>query len=157
MDLEDKLQVLAPTGLTREDIWKHLFLTKQRKNPFVEGCYTGEDLEDVKRQWEAKKLYFLDYKKDGTRPPCIDLAMAHFMALVLTTLRLNMQLKDPRHCMHVDGRRKTVLTVSRGVHSLMFAMHLSAMTMLLPLAQMPIQNGGTGMQTMLWDINFILN
>ena len=76
VDLEEKLQVLAPTGLTREDIWKHLFLTKQRKNPFVEGCYTGEDLEDVKRQWEAKKLYFLDYKKDGKRPPCIDLAMA---------------------------------------------------------------------------------
>ena len=81
----------------------------------------------------------------------------HFMALVLTTLRRNMQLKDPRHYMHVDGRRKTVLTVLRGVHSLMFVMHLSAMTMLLPLAQMPIQNGGTGMKTMLWDINFILN
>ena len=79
------------------------------------------------------------------------------MALVLTTLRRNMQLKDPRHYMHVDGRRKTVLTVLRGVHSLMFVMHLSAMTMLLPLAQMPIQNGGTGMKTMLWDINFILN
>ena len=41
----------------------------------MEGSYTGEDLEDVKRQWEAKKLYFLDYKKDGARPPCIDLAM----------------------------------------------------------------------------------
>ena len=76
VDLENELQVLAPTGLTREDIWKHLFLTKQRKNPFVEGSYTGEDFEDVKRKWEAKKLYFLDYKKDGTRPPCIDLAMA---------------------------------------------------------------------------------
>ena len=76
MDLEEKLEVLAPTGLTRDDIWRHLFLTKQRKNPYVEGCYTGEDLEDVKRQWEAKKLYFLDYKKDGTRPPCIDLATA---------------------------------------------------------------------------------
>ena len=73
VDLEE---FLPPLGLTREDIWKHLFLTKQRKNPFVEGCYTGEDLEDVKRQWEAKKLYFLDYKKDGARPPCIDLAMA---------------------------------------------------------------------------------
>ena len=48
VDLEEKLQVLAPTGLTRDDIWRHLFLTKQRKNPFVEGCYTGEDLEDVK-------------------------------------------------------------------------------------------------------------
>ena len=76
VDLENKLQVLAPTGLTREEIWKHLFLTKQRQNPFVEGRYTGADYEDVERKWEAKKLYFLDYKKDGTRPPSIDLAMA---------------------------------------------------------------------------------
>ena len=76
MDLEEKLEVLAPTGLTRDDIWRHLFLTKQRKNPYVEGCYNGEDLEDVKRQWEAKKEYFLRYKKDGSRPPCIDLATA---------------------------------------------------------------------------------
>ena len=43
-DLKDKLEVLAPTGLTRDDIWRHLFLTKQRKNPYEEGCYTGEDL-----------------------------------------------------------------------------------------------------------------
>ena len=76
VDLEKKLQVLAPTGLTRDEIWKHLFLTKQRQNPFVEGRYTGADYEDVKRKWEAKKLYFQDYKKDGTRPPSIDLAMA---------------------------------------------------------------------------------
>ena len=76
VDLKDKLEVLAPTGLTRDDIWRHLFLTKQRKNPYEEGCYTGEDLEDVKRKWEAKKEYFLQYKKDGSRPPCIDLAMA---------------------------------------------------------------------------------
>ena len=39
----------------------------------------------------------------------------HFMALVLTTLRRNMQLKDPRHYMYVDG-----------MLSLMFVMHLSA-------------------------------
>ena len=76
VDLKDKLEVLAPTGLTRDDIWRHLFLTKQRKNPYEEGCYTGEDLEDVKRKWEAKKEYFSQYKKDGCRPPCIDLAMA---------------------------------------------------------------------------------
>ena len=56
VDLENKLQVLAPTGLTREDIWKHLSLIKQRKNPFVEGSYTGEDFEDVKRKWEALDL-----------------------------------------------------------------------------------------------------
>ena len=76
VDLEEKLEVLAPTGLTKNDIWRHLFLTKQRKNPYVEGCYNGEDFEDVKRQWEAKKEYFLEYKKDGSHPPCIDLATA---------------------------------------------------------------------------------
>ena len=75
-DLKDKLEVLAPTGLTREDIWRHLFLTKQRKNPYEEGCYTGEDVEDVKQKWEAKKHYFEQYKKDGPRPPCIDLDRA---------------------------------------------------------------------------------
>ena len=68
--------MLAPTGLTRDEIWKHLFLTKQRQNLFVEGRYSGADYEDVKRKWEATKLYFQDYKKDGTRPPSIDLAMA---------------------------------------------------------------------------------
>ena len=30
----------------------------------------------MKRKWEAKKEYFLEYKKDGSNPPCIDLAMA---------------------------------------------------------------------------------
>ena len=39
----------------------------------------------------------------------------------------------------------------------MFVMHLSTMTMLLPLAQIPIQDGGAGMKSMLWDINFTLN
>ena len=75
-DLKDKLEVLAPTGLTREDIWPHLFLTKQRKNPYEEGCYTGEDVEDVKQKWEDKKHYFEQYKKDVPRPPCIDLDRA---------------------------------------------------------------------------------
>ena len=75
-DLKDKLEVLAPTGLTRDDIWRHLFLTKQRKNPYEEGCYTGEDVEDVKQKWEAKKHYFAQYKKDGCRPPTIDLDTA---------------------------------------------------------------------------------
>ena len=74
-DLKDKLEVLGPTGLTREDIWPHLFLTKQRKNPYEEGCYTGENVKDVKQNWEAKKHYFEQYKKDGPRPPCIDLDM----------------------------------------------------------------------------------
>ena len=57
----------------RSDIWRHLFLTKQRKNPYEEGCYTGEDVEDVKQKWEDKKHCFEQYKKDVPRPPCIDL------------------------------------------------------------------------------------
>ena len=42
----------------------------------MEGRYSGANYEDVKRKWEATKLYFQDYKKDCTRPPSIDLAMA---------------------------------------------------------------------------------
>ena len=79
----------------------------------------------------------------------------HFMALVLTTLRRTMQLKNRRHYMHVDGRQKTAFTVLRGRLCLMYVMHLSTMTMLPPLAQMPNRDGGTGMKTMLWDINVI--
>ena len=59
VELDKKLQVLAPTGLSRDEIWKHLFLTKQRQNPFVEGRYSGADYEEVARKWEATKLYFL--------------------------------------------------------------------------------------------------
>ena len=33
-------------------------------------------MEDVKRKWEAKEHYFAQYKKDGCRPPCIDLDTA---------------------------------------------------------------------------------
>ena len=73
--LDKKLQVLAPTGLNREEIWKHLFITKHRQNPFVEGRYSGADYEEVKQKWEATKLYFLDYKS-CSRPLSIDLAVA---------------------------------------------------------------------------------
>ena len=44
-----------------------------KKKTYEEGCYTGEDVEDVKQKWEAKKHYFEQYKKDGSRPPCIEL------------------------------------------------------------------------------------
>ena len=59
--------------------------------------------------------------------------------------------------MHVDGRQEKVFTVLRGRHCLMYVMHLSTMTMLLLLAQMSNLDGGTGMKTMLWDINVIPN
>ena len=69
------LKCLPPLD-SPERIFGHLFLTKQRKNPYEEGCYTGEDEEDVKQKWEDKKHYFEQYKKDVPRPPCIDLDRA---------------------------------------------------------------------------------
>ena len=63
LELDKKLQVLAPTGLTREQIWQHLFLTKHRQNPFVEGRYKGVDYEEVEQKWKATKVYLRDYKR----------------------------------------------------------------------------------------------
>ena len=81
----------------------------------------------------------------------------HFKALTLTTLQRIMQLKTRKHYMHVDSRQKKAFTVSRGRLCLMYVMHLSTMTMLLLLAQMSNRDGGTGMKTMLRDINVIPN
>ena len=136
VDLEEKLEVLASTGLTKNDIWRHLFLTKQRKNPYVEGCYNGEDFEDVKRQWEAKKEYFLEYKKDGSHPPCIDLATAlHGFGIGNTAAQHAIEESKALHARRWQTKD--------GIHRIKrqalpdVVMHLSTMTMLLPLAQMP--------------------
>ena len=74
-ELDKKLQVLAPTGLTREQIWQHLFLTKHRQNPFVEGRYKGADHKEVEKKWQATKEYFQDYKR-FTRPFSVNLETA---------------------------------------------------------------------------------
>ena len=156
MDLENKLQVLAPTGLTREEIWKHLFLTKQRQNPFMKGGTLEQTMRMLSVNGKLRNCTFWIIKKMVPVLPVLTWQW-HFMASVLTILRRRMQLKDPRHDMHVDGRLKTVPTVLRGTLSLMFVIHLSTMITLLPLAQMPIHDGGTGMRTMLCNINFILD
>ena len=78
-----------------------------------------------------------------------------FMASVSTTLQHRVQLMDPKLFMHVVGRPRTVPTVLRGTLSLMFVMHHTSTITLLPLAQMPIHDGETGMMTTLWDINYI--
>ena len=62
-ELDKKLQVLAPTELTCEQIWQHLFLTKHRQNPFVEGRYKEADYKEVEKKWQATKKYFQDYKR----------------------------------------------------------------------------------------------
>ena len=147
---------LPPTGLTRDDIWRHLFLTKQRKNPFVEGCYTGEDLEDVKRQWEAKKLYFLDYKKDGTRPPCIDLATAlHGFGIDNIAAQHAIEGSKALHARRwqtKDGTYRIKRHALPDVRDAPLGYDNAAAS-----STDSIQDGGTGMKIMLWDINFILN
>ena len=81
----------------------------------------------------------------------------HYKALTLTTLQRIRQLKTQKLYMHVDGRQKKECTVSRGRLCLMYVMHLSTMTMQLPLAQMSNRDGEAGMETVLWDISVIPN
>ena len=101
---------------------------------------------------KPRKEYFLEYKKDGSHPPCIDLATAlHGFGIDNTAAHHAIEY------MHVDGKQKMVFTVLRGRLCLMYVMHLLTMTMLPPLAPMPNRDGGTGMKTMLWDINVIPN
>ena len=156
VDLENKLQVLAPLDLPGKTSGSIFFSPNSVRTPLWKEATLEKILRMLNVHGKLRNCTFWITKRMA--PVLLVLTWPwHFMASVLTTLRRNMQLKDPRHYMHVDGRRKTVLTVLRGMLSLMFVMHLSAMTMLLPLAQMPIHNGGTGMKIMLWDINFILN
>ena len=155
-DLKDKLEVLAPTGLTREDIWRHLFLTKQRKNPY-EGAATLEKTWKMSnRNGRIRSII-----SSNTRRMSLALLaliwIEPFLALTLTTLQHFRQLKTQKLYMHVDGRPRKVRTVSRGEPCLMYETRLSRMIMQLPPAQMTNRDGDAGMETMLWDINIIPN
>ena len=46
----------------RLQLWRHLFVTKHRQNPFKEGKCKGVDYEEVERKWEVTKEYFQGYK-----------------------------------------------------------------------------------------------
>ena len=100
--------MLAPTGLTKNDIggifasrssvrtpmWKDATMEKISRMSNGNGKPRKSTLWSIKRM--AAILLVLTWPR-------------RFMALVLTTLRRNMQLKNLRHYMHVDGRQKTVL------------------------------------------------
>ena len=103
VDLENKLQVLAPTGLTREEIWKHLFLTKQRQNPFMKGGTLEQTMRMLSVNGKLRNCTFWIIKKMVPVLPVLTWQW-HFMASVLTILRRRMQLKDPRHDMLPDVR-----------------------------------------------------
>ena len=46
-ELSKKLYVSKPTGLTRTQLWQHLFVTKHRQNPYQERKYQGDDENEV--------------------------------------------------------------------------------------------------------------
>ena len=155
-DLKDKLEVLVPTGLTREDIWRHLFLTKQRKNPYEEGCYTGEDVEDVKQKWEDKKHYFEQYKKDVPRPPCIDLDRAT-LGFNIDNSAAFQAIEDSKalHARRWQTKEGTYRIKRRALPDVRDA-PLQDDNAAASCSEAN-RDGDAGMETMLWDINIIPN
>ena len=102
----------------------------------------------MERKWEAKKEYFLQYKKDGSHPPCIDLAMAlHGFDIDNTAAHHAIEDSKALHARRWQTK-EGIYRIKRQA--------LSTMTMLRLLAQMSNRDGGTGMKTLLWDINVIL-
>ena len=63
---------LLSNFLTREQLWRHLFVLKHRQNPFKEGKYKGVNYEEVERKWELTKEHFQGEKR-FTRPFIVNL------------------------------------------------------------------------------------
>ena len=70
-----KLYAYKPTGLTRDDLWAQLFVTKHRANPYQEREYQGADRDEVYERWYQEQRYIGAYKV--IKPPfCIDIDVA---------------------------------------------------------------------------------
>ena len=67
--LDQKLYTMWPTGLSRETLWRNLFLEKHRSNPWVEREYWGVDHRQVYADWSAARRYTDAYK--GFRQPTV--------------------------------------------------------------------------------------
>ena len=101
VDLEDKLEVLAPTGLTSGGIFSS---RSSARTPMWKDATLEKILRMLNVNGKPRNCTFWIIK----RMAAILLALTwlrHFVALVLTTLRRNMQLKSRRLYMHVDGRQ----------------------------------------------------
>ena len=73
--LSCKLYAYKPTGLTRGELWEHLFITKHRANPYQEREYQGADRDAVYERWYQGQRYMGACKV--TKPPfCIDVDVA---------------------------------------------------------------------------------
>ena len=74
-ELSKKLYVSKPTGLTRTQLWQHLFVTKHRQNPYQEHKYQGDDENEVRSRWNQAKDYIGAYR-GMTYPFCINVEVA---------------------------------------------------------------------------------
>ena len=151
VELDKKLQVLAPTGLTREQIWQHLFLTKHRQNPFVEGRYKGVDYEEVEQKWKTTKLYFRDYKR-CTRPFSVNLEVA-IRGFDIDNMAAQKAI-DVSKALHARRwQTKMAPTVSRNMSSLTSVMVETSMRTLVPLPPTLFPIPRIGVMTTLWVTN----
>ena len=69
-------------------------------------------MEDVKRKWEAKEHYFAQYKKDGCRPPCIDLDTAIQGFNIDNTVKTTLERCGPFSLVVLSQRRSQVTPLS---------------------------------------------
>ena len=92
--LSRKLYAFKPTGLTRAELWEHLFVTKHRANPWQEREYQGPYRDEVYGQWYQEKRH-MDAYKVSTFPFCInvEVAMAGFN---IDNVAANKALKDAK-------------------------------------------------------------
>ena len=73
--LARKLYVSKPTGLSREALWRLLFLAKHRADPWQEQEYWGADRREVWDQWRQAQEEMGVYKA-GLFPFFLDVATA---------------------------------------------------------------------------------
>ena len=72
---QEALYVSKPTGLSREELWRLLFIAKHRANPWQEQEFRGANWRDVWAAWERAQ-YDMGIYKANTPPFCIDVAAA---------------------------------------------------------------------------------
>ena len=90
-----KLYAYKPTGLSREDLWAHLFVTKHRANPHQEREYQGADRDAVYDRWYQEKRYIGAYKVTSTLFGIdIDVSMVGFDIDNITAKKALQDAKD---------------------------------------------------------------
>ena len=73
--LARKLYVYKPTGLSRDDLWQLLFVSKHRANPWKEQEYRGANWKEVRAAWEHAQWEIAQFRANGL-PFCIESAAA---------------------------------------------------------------------------------